>query len=710
MIALNYRRIYVLMKLLEGDQPLRIPKLATRLRCSQRSIRYDLDVIDVWLKGKGLPLLVRKHSEGIFYYYSSYEKDKILEALNELSAEEYEFNRKERIDFISLILLTSPAPFTIEKLVDVFHVSRATILKDLDAIEKKLETYRLVLKRQTRIGIWIEGSEINIRQKLIYLNTRIHPKTLKIITTSKSENSLQKMDFTPSLSAIIDELQVNRIQSLVEPLLKFFDIQLSDDGQVALYLHIGMVLKRLGKSTDFTKKSTHLEELFTKKEYQIAILIKMQIERNFHITLPEEEVTYITLHLLGNQSSPVYSAIQEQVEDQELVQYISRMTLQVEKISNAKFNSRESLINGLFLHIRPAIYRSTFGLVIENPLVDEIKSEFADVYYAVETSLQEIKTVYNVTFTDSEIAYIAMHYCGALSKLSKTENEPLQILVICTSGIGTANLLKSRILSSFTNITVLQTLSYSAFLEQQNWDADLIISTIDISHTKIPFIKVNPLLPESDYEKLARYLEPKTNQEQPLTAQELYETVWPVLEKELSIKNPTKLTEDLIQAFESFLKRKDTHRHAQMNSLEDILVPDFIQLDEQVSNWREAIEIAAKPLERTGAVGEDYKYEIISILEERGPYMAVAPGIMLAHGKARNVNRVALSFTRLHPPIRFGHKTNDPIQLLFMFVSSNDEIQVPALQQLLEHLINQETREILSSARTVNQIVSILKS
>src|SRR5699024_4425815 len=298
---------------------------------------------------------------------------------------------------------------------------------------------------------------------------------------------------------------------------------------------------------------------------------------------------------------------------------------------------------------------------------------------------------------------------GKIPQKTIIEQRSIDILIICSSGIGTANLLKNRIDSLFANVNVLQVLSYQMYMEKENWDAELIISTINIPSVNVPTLIVNPLLPKDDYERLCVYLKPRERSY--LTSQRIYETIWPILQKHSTIHNSMKLTEELMQQLEHLVDYNRSDSDLLIGeSLGNVMNKELIQLHKSVSSWQEAIEVGTALLEMLCILSVHYKHDLISVINKRGPYMAVAPGIMLAHGAAKKDGDVALSFTRLNPPISFGHKTNDPITLLFVFVAPDSSEHVPMLQHLLENLINTSNRKILIQSKSKKDISQILSS
>ncbi len=704
----NYRRLSILQDLLKQNLPTTVDLLAKELDCSVRTLREDIKAVDDWLRENKFPSLQRKAGMGILLVADENVRAEINKEIRKINISYYEFNRSERVTFILLHLLTKQGPQTVKKFSDLFYVSRGTIFEDLKLVEDYLKNYQLVLMRQKKVGLWVDGDEIHFRRSLTTLCKDLNPVLIQMVAEGQSEGPLfnRNIEFSSSLQHVVDDLQVKDIQAIIDPILQLLDIPLSDDGRMALYLHIGMVLNRLETKNSIELFEKELEQIFTQREYQIALLVTKQLEEHFHINIPDHEIAYITLYLIGNQNAPVLPDQPFMFEDTELYQQILKMTLVMERVLHTKYNKKDQLIKGLLLHMRPAIYRARYGLHVENPLVQELKQQFKEVYEAVQTAVSTIEEAYKISFSEEEIAYITMHYGSALSNSEINDQQKLKILIICSSGIGTANLLKMQINKLFSNIEIVQTISYQMFNERNDWEANLIVSTIKVKSASIPVLTVSPLLPKEDIKKLSFYAQPK--KELNVTSEQIYEVIWPIINEHSDVRDPKQLTDQLIIRLKEVFEEEKTYSPVSMGSLDDVLNLSNIQLNVKVKDWKDAICVGTKPLEKEGNVPPRYKDEIITIIQERGPYMAVAPGIMLAHGSANDeVKKVSLSFTRLNPPIKFGHESNDPISFLFVFASPNQTSHVPALQQLLEKLLDDKSRQALEVAKEPWDVIKI---
>jgi PTS system ascorbate-specific IIA component len=105
------------------------------------------------------------------------------------------------------------------------------------------------------------------------------------------------------------------------------------------------------------------------------------------------------------------------------------------------------------------------------------------------------------------------------------------------------------------------------------------------------------------------------------------------------------------------------------------------------SNWREAIRLACHPLVEAGAFDQRYEDQCVAIVDEKGPYMVLAPGIALAHARPEDgVRKLGLGVAVLQHPVRFGHHDNDPVDLVLAFGSPDRGSHVGLLSSLARHL------------------------
>jgi len=130
--------------------------------------------------------------------------------------------------------------------------------------------------------------------------------------------------------------------------------------------------------------------------------------------------------------------------------------------------------------------------------------------------------------------------------------------------------------------------------------------------------------------------------------------------------------------------------------------PGGIMVQEICRNWEECIDRGAEPLLESGAIEPSYPEAVKRNHREMGPYMVIAPGIMLAHARPDDgARRVGLSILTLRRPVPFGSAHNDPVRLVITLASPDTESHVALLEALSEFLMTDGMASLLMDAATV---------
>ena len=141
----------------------------------------------------------------------------------------------------------------------------------------------------------------------------------------------------------------------------------------------------------------------------------------------------------------------------------------------------------------------------------------------------------------------------------------------------------------------------------------------------------------------------------------------------------------------------------------EILSTDKVQVLDKVENWREAIHVAARPLQEQDYFKQDYIDEMVHSVEKLGPYIVIAPEIAIAHARPNdNVKKIGLSLLKLNQHINFseeGHYAS----LIFVLSAVDNEGHLEILRHLATTLGDQETVSVLLKAQTPVEIINIFK-
>ena len=146
-----------------------------------------------------------------------------------------------------------------------------------------------------------------------------------------------------------------------------------------------------------------------------------------------------------------------------------------------------------------------------------------------------------------------------------------------------------------------------------------------------------------------------------------------------------------------------------MGLLADAFGEGAILVKESVETRSAAIEIAGELLVQSGKAKHSYVASMLEAVERFGPYIVIAPGIALAHGKpSEDVIETGLSLLVLKQAIEFQHAQNDPVQLIFGLAATDHESHIETMAKLAELLSDQDRVSTLLTSSDSDQIRVLL--
>lgn len=142
----------------------------------------------------------------------------------------------------------------------------------------------------------------------------------------------------------------------------------------------------------------------------------------------------------------------------------------------------------------------------------------------------------------------------------------------------------------------------------------------------------------------------------------------------------------------------------------ELITKELIKVNEVCGDWKEAIKIGAKLLEDKGIVNESYKEAIINNFFELGPYMVIAPGIVLSHARPEcGVNKTGVSIVTLKNPIDFGSEQNDPVKLVVTLAAKDNNNHIDLIAGLMQLFMNEEDLKVILEASDNEEVFNITK-
>ena len=493
-LQLNSLEIEIIQFLFEHREDyMSSQKIADACHASSKTIRKYIDILNDHLKdydamiemkkGSGFKLKITNKK-----FYTFLEQIREQEYIMDDSTQIVDASDRER--FIVNILLLENRQVTIDELADELFVSHSTISSVIKQIKQKIEPYDLNLSYDFDGNIVISGEELNKRRFILSY----------FFASRQEEHYLGKNLFEFQDNGF----SVETIFIIVLELCREFDIQLSDFVLQNLVLHIALAIKRNEKGftinqLEITQQIDYTKELF------VAEKIVDSIEQLIDIKFSDDEANYIALHLKSKSSNQEIIKRRETIDHQSLHVQIVKALLEIKKRNAFEFSLTQQLVKGIETHFEPLLTRLSLDIELKNPLLDEIKEKYSEVFLLTKEAFSKLPILARYQVDDHEIAYISLHVLAAIERYKQYQK--VNVIVICATGLGSAQMLKSRLENTFsTNMNIVDVISYYQINDEMLQNIDLIITTLDISTSfySVPVVKVSVFLNKSDIEKLTQ--------------------------------------------------------------------------------------------------------------------------------------------------------------------------------------------------------------
>ena len=147
MIPFTTRQREILKIILDVKRPIGSVELAKMLRITPRQVNYSMKGVRVWLQQHGQDLNVLP-GVGFAVNLTADQTQALFQKINVHSNVQIVLSVSQRQQLLALFLLTRTEPVILAQLEQISHVSRMTILKDLDEIEAWLHEQNIILIRK----------------------------------------------------------------------------------------------------------------------------------------------------------------------------------------------------------------------------------------------------------------------------------------------------------------------------------------------------------------------------------------------------------------------------------------------------------------------------------------------------------------------------------------------------------------------------------
>lgn len=442
-----------------NHQSLKSSDLQALIQMSSRSVRNIINKINIDIQGA----LIKSGSFG--YQLEVSDPETFIGYLQENKNDD-----RDNFQYIFHQFTSGNTYVKIDDLCDVLYLSRTKLKQELKNVRDYFSEYGVEIMDKPHYGMYLEGEEINIRRSIAHFQ-----------------------DFQKETKAY------SQIKDIVLMCIRDFDYQIVDDILENIIVHLYIAYSRMQNNEYTIISDAWLVETKKEKEYPLAVAIMSLIGELLKVQVVEAEIAYLTIHLCSKKADKLENVY----IDQEVYDIVKKMLEVLEKQTLYSFTRDLNLQLALSLHLIPLIKRIRYNTFIHNPLIQEIRQKFIASYELAMQACQVINDHFNCTLPEGEIAYYALHINLALEKnLINTTRK--NILLVCSSGVGSAMLLKHFFQSNFGNyINKLEVCSAYQLESMDPGDFDCVFSTIPIvKNLQIPVFLINSLVDGGDVKNI----------------------------------------------------------------------------------------------------------------------------------------------------------------------------------------------------------------
>ncbi|WP_419824982.1 BglG family transcription antiterminator [Anoxybacterium hadale] len=642
-------------------QSFKYDDLSRQLSVSTRSARNYMQDVTAFLREQELAHLVQVTSKGISFLGSNSDGSLIASRLIDRDFYLYKLSSEERICIIALKLLLTDKACTLSSLEKEFNASRVTLMKDMEQVRHLLSRYKIAVHSSTSQGYRLIATEKDRRE----LITRI--------VFHSAESFLQLGGKINIYAFFMNEVcfkdpVYQNLSEILQNAEDHFSAIISDARFEEILFTLKLAVARIKGGFLIAPDEAEEESVRRLSSFKVVEFIEARVSAAVGIIFPYNEKVWLTrklyeCHFYNLKSIEDNSCMQTHLV---LINFLD----QIGRALSIPLAEDVQLISQLSNHLKDMKKAYKNGVVLYNEFRDQILSEYSAYYSLVQKNCCTLEEHFGYRFSDDEIAYILLYLAVSVERYFEEDTIP-RVIVVCHSGIGTANFLVEQLKANFNLRILASTASHKLSDTAKDRDFDLIISTIVLPDMTHRSIKVSPMLDDSDIIGLQRIL--------------------------LEIKKE-KRRKRLYQR--KLQEVNHIESEGRIRKLKEVFPLQNIILDAECSDWQEGIKLAASPLLAGGSIIEQYLSAIEASVIANGAYFVFCPGVALAHaGPGDGVNRFEISLVRLSTPVCFGHKINDPVHYILCFGSTTNPEDANIILKLMNFISLEGMLEELDTYR-----------
>ncbi len=470
-VAVRQKKLLEIFKYSSGF--LTVESLAETLQVSKRTIHNDLAALEA--QGNSF-----QKKPGVGIRLQSSEKNGKTE--EDFYSPEYRRNQMLKI------LLFQEQTITYQSMAEKFMVSTSSIIADLNYLKKNIfqeGTLELVGNEQ---GTRLVGKEIKWNKTLIVFHEYVK-KTTNL--------NFRDQEYREILAEFYPFQYIKTCYEIVTN-LKSYNIYYVADYYLENVFHALLALVyRVGKGYHHNMEHDEFfsEQIMKLMNYVIAKDLLELVEKKTEVHFSDGDIYLFSVYLKANRISfkPANTSY-----DEEFAKKIRDMIDRMSACSYVDLQQDHELYESLYLHMIPMIHRLKYKIMLKNPMLDEIKSEYRMMFELTWLVLDPFVKELGLKMTEDEVGFLMLYFQNALEKQKKSK----RIVVVCLNGLATSTFIANKIRRILPPLDIIELASLDDINHFEYSNIDFIVSTVPLEIQDVTVVIVSMLLNANDLRKI----------------------------------------------------------------------------------------------------------------------------------------------------------------------------------------------------------------
>ena len=397
--------------------------------------------------------------------------------------------RRRRFKITRDLLFKSPDSISVYEFLETYFIGESVLAADENLISQDLEKYQLRLIRKNR-SLAIEGAEADVRRAMLEM---IQQQSLIDIEDLKNNVDLD-----------LNMKDVGFVLKLLEQIEQDLDKSIPYPYNINIFLHLYIFLQRHKNPKSQPQSAPDFLVEKDSRLYRVAQQVIEQVAAYLRQSVPEDEIVNLYQYLTASRMEGGGERI---IQFSEPVARITQSYLDLmhERLQFDRDN--QGIFTDLANHIKPMLKRLEQGIAVKNGLLSQIELIYPGIYQQVSEVSEQISQLYSLPpISADENGFITLYF----AKLIELSQQKIRTLIVCTTGVGTSELLRAKIERNFADLEIMDVLATKDLrqLDQAHAGVDLIITTVALPDTlTADSLLVSGIFTADDQARLQRKIE-----------------------------------------------------------------------------------------------------------------------------------------------------------------------------------------------------------